>query len=141
MMNIPMDVNFTILEESSWGSARVSGSRLPYTDIVLTATPASGYTFIKWVIPTDSFTSQDNPLDYNITDHDIDVQAVFELTPVLTLSTDKITISADGTSKQLSITSNKKWEVESYSEDWAKLNPSTGNSGVTNVNVEITKKG
>lgn len=141
VMNIPMDVNFTILEENSWGSAKVSGSRLPYTDIVLTATPARGYTFIKWVIPTDSFTSQDNPLDYNITDHDIDVQAVFELTSGLILSTDKITIPADGTPKQLSITSNKKWEVESYSEDWAELNPSTGNSGVTNVNVEITKKG
>ena len=142
VMNLPMDVNFEILESPTWGSARVSGSCLPYTDIVLTATPAEGYAFTRWNIPVDDgFTSTDNPLDYSITDHDLDVQAVFELTSTLTIVPDSVIIPADGTTQRVRITSNKKWEVADYSSDWAVLNPSTGTEGGTDVDIEVTKKG
>lgn len=139
VMNLPMNVEFIILEDESWGKAEVTGSCIPYSDIVLTATPSNGYSFVKWNIPVDNFVSSENPLNYNITDHDLIVQAIFELTSDLIITPETVIIPADSSEQTIKIEANKSWKVLNYSDDWAQLTPSSGEEGITNVNVEITK--
>lgn len=139
-MNLPLDVNIEIVEPG-WGTATVEGSRLPRTEITLTATPSSGYTFKKWNIITDATEDVRNPTQYWVGDHDLDIQAIFERNSELTFTPSAVEIPATGGIQTIVVSASKKWALDPLPENWAKVTPMSGDEGETPIRIEIDQQG
>lgn len=140
-MNLPLDVNVDIIQEG-WGTVEVEGSRLPRTEITLTATPTAGYKFIKWVFVSDEGAEDPrNPTQYWIGTKDVNVQAIFERDSELTFSPNKVIIPAQGGVADLIVSSSKKWAIEPLPDSWATVTPMSGDAGDTPLRVEIDQEG
>lgn len=140
VMNLPMNVDVEIVEPG-WGTATVEGSRLPRTEITLTATPSPGYMFLKWRIITDSTEDTRNPTQYWIGDHDLEIQAVFERNSELRFTPSAVQLPATGGIQTIVVSSSKKWALDPLPEDWAKVTPSSGDAGDTPIRIEIDQQG
>ena len=139
-MNLPLDVNIEIVEPG-WGTATVEGSRLPRTEITLTATPSSGYTFKKWNIITDATEDVRNPTQYWVGDHDLDIQAIFERNSELTFTPSAVEIPATGGIQTIVVSASKKWALDPLPDNWAKVTPMSGDEGETPIRIEIDQQG
>lgn len=139
-MNLPLDVNIEIVEPG-WGTATVEGSRLPRTEITLTATPSEGYTFKKWNIITDATEDVRNPTQYWVGDHDLDIQAIFERNSELTFTPSAVEIPATGGIQTIVVSASKKWALDPLPENWAKVTPMSGDEGETPIRIEIDQQG
>lgn len=140
VMNLPLDVDIEIVQPT-WGTAKVEGSRLPRTEITLTATPNEGYTFIKWNIVTDEVEDTRNPTTYWIGDHPLYIQAIFERNSGLTFEPQNIVIPAEGGVGHVTVTASKGWEIDPPVEDWLKIEPMSGGEGETDIRIEIDQEG
>lgn len=140
VMNLPMNVDVEIVEPG-WGTATVEGSRLPRTEITLTATPSPGYTFLKWRIITDSTEDTRNPTQYWVGDHDLEIQAIFERNSELRFTPSAVQLPATGGIQTIVVSSSKKWALDPLPEDWAKVTPSSGDAGDTPIRIEIDQQG
>lgn len=140
VMNLPMNVDVEIIEPG-WGTATVEGSRLPRTEITLTATPSPGYTFLKWRIITDSTEDTRNPTQYWVGDHDLEIQAIFERNSELRFTPSAVQLPATGGIQTIVVSSSKKWALDPLPEDWAKVTPSSGDAGDTPIRIEIDQQG
>lgn len=140
VMNLPMNVDVEIVEPG-WGTATVEGSRLPRTEITLTATSSPGYTFLKWRIITDSTEDTRNPTQYWVGDHDLEIQAIFERNSELRFTPSAVQLPATGGIQTIVVSSSKKWALDPLPEDWAKVTPSSGDAGDTPIRIEIDQQG
>ena len=140
VMNLPMNVDVEIVEPG-WGTATVEGSRLPRTEITLTATPSPSYTFLKWRIITDSTEDTRNPTQYWVGDHDLEIQAIFERNSELRFTPSAVQLPATGGIQTIVVSSSKKWALDPLPEDWAKVTPSSGDAGDTPIRIEIDQQG
>lgn len=140
VMNLPMNVDVEIVEPG-WGTATVEGSRLPRTEITLTATPSPGHTFLKWRIITDSTEDTRNPTQYWVGDHDLEIQAIFERNSELRFTPSAVQLPATGGIQTIVVSSSKKWALDPLPEDWAKVAPSSGDAGDTPIRIEIDQQG
>lgn len=140
VMNLPMNVDIEIIEPG-WGTATVEGSRLPRTEVTLTATPIAGYTFLKWVIITDETEDTRNPTQYWVGTHDLKIQAVFERNSELRFTPSAVTLPATGGIQTIVVSASKKWAIDPLTEPWAKVSPVSGDEGDTPIRIEIDQQG
>lgn len=136
VLNVPLEVTVDIVEPG-WGTVQVDGSKLPNTMITLTATPATGYVFMRYVVSPGATEITTNPAEYWLGTEDITVQAIFERAGELTFSPAIIEIPVDGGTGTVTATSTKHWQLDALPEDWATVTPTEGNAGDTEITIKI----
>lgn len=139
-LKLPLFVEMEIIQPE-WGEVKITGQRLgegwvPRTEVTFTATPNAGYNFVKYIIVTDKTEDTRNPTNYFLGDHDIIVQAVFEIAGSLSFSPDVITLPAAGGSMGLIASSSVKWKLDDINADWVKVIPMSGDAGDNPLTVE-----
>lgn len=139
-LKLPLFVEMEIIQPE-WGEVKITGQRLgegwvPRTEVTFTATPNAGYNFVKYIIVTDKTEDTRNPTNYFLGDHDIIVQAVFEIAGSLSFSPDVITLPAAGGSMGLIASSSVKWKLDDINADWVKVTPMSGDAGDNPLTVE-----
>lgn len=139
-LKLPLFVEMEIVQPE-WGEVKITGQRLgegwvPRTEVTFTATPNAGYNFVKYIIVTDKTEDTRNPTNYFLGDHDIIVQAVFEIAGSLSFSPDVITLPAAGGSMGLIASSSVKWKLDDINADWVKVTPMSGDAGDNPLTVE-----
>ena len=139
-LKLPLFVEMEIIQPE-WGEVKITGQHLgegwvPRTEVTFTATPNAGYNFVKYIIVTDKTEDTRNPTNYFLGDHDIIVQAVFEIAGSLSFSPDVITLPAAGGSMGLIASSSVKWKLDDINADWVKVTPMSGDAGDNPLTVE-----
>lgn len=142
---LPLFVDMQIVEKG-FGTVKITGTRwgdgwLPRTEVTFDATPAPGYVFIKYVIVTDKTEDTRNPTNYFLGDHNIVVQAIFEVSGELSFEPAEITIPATGGIGKVIASSTKHWVLDSLPADWASVTPAQGDPGDTELRIEIDQEG
>lgn len=136
LLDLPLEITLQIIKPE-WGSVDIQGSKMPYSDITLEATPKEGYAFIKWVFPDEGAEDVRNPTTYWLSDKDITIQAIFERESILQFNPAAVDIPADEQSGRTEVTSSKKWAFDTVPEDWVDVSPLEGGEGTTEVLINI----